>query len=133
MRLRRNTVRKVVAMVLVSSFLAGYTHFKFKVDEVKEEFARGMEVLHQCGRLRLTMSRDDVIQLMGQPMKEYGVRPGGKNTNVLYTEMLFNVPLARQPAYVDLELETARVVEIKRKSTRLNSSHSDRSRMPSSA
>ncbi len=85
---------------------------KYRFDPVKMELDQGIESLRRCRRLRLGMSREEALMLMGAPLKEYDVRPTGKGSGVLFKELLFKMPLAKQPAYIDLDVEGQRVVEI---------------------
>jgi len=59
------------------------------------------------------MTREEVIQIMGPPLKEYDVRPDGKTSEALYREMLFKFPTDMLPKpYVDLDIRSQRVVEV---------------------
>ena len=109
--MKRQTARKVFGVVYGALLFSGYFYFKIKTDGVRDEFERANEILHQCKRIQLRMTRDDVIQLLGRPLKEYNVRPQGAAGGVHFKELLYNMPLSNRPAYVDLELETSRVVE----------------------
>ncbi len=96
----------------MAAAIGGMIYFSYLSDRSMEVVNRGAEVMRRCTRLRLKMTRDEAIQLMGPPLKEYEVRPQGKERAALYKEMIFKMPLSGQPAYVDLDLDTSRVIEI---------------------
>ena len=96
----------------LAAMIAGLIYVSYTADQRKAALERAAEVKQRCGRLRLRMTREEAVELMGQPIKEYNVRPLGKAGPALFEEMLFDMPLSTLPAYVDLDLETSRVVEI---------------------
>ena len=91
------------------------------------------------------------IQVLGKPQREIAEEVGFEKPNIItmIKQGKTKLPLAKvgamaraletDPVYLlklclsTYHAETWAVIEPKRKSTRLNSSHSDRSRMPSSA
>jgi hypothetical protein len=85
---------------------------RVQMESARLEMAAGMERATQCHRVGLKMTRDEVIQLMGPPLKEYEVKPAGKTTEALFKEMIFRMPMTTQPAYVDFDLIAQRAIEI---------------------
>ncbi|MBI3551524.1 MAG: hypothetical protein HY077_03330 [Elusimicrobia bacterium] len=107
--------RKVVVVALAgfaaSMAWLGYIHLRY--EQLKTDSDRLADALSRCGRLRLGMTRDEIVAVMGPPRKEYEVRPAGKGSQALFREMLFTLPVPTpQAPYVDLQLKTERAVEI---------------------
>ena len=93
--------------------LAWVGYVKFKAEQAKMEMDRTLEIIAQCDRVHLRMTREEVIELMGLPFKEYDVRPSARSGDPFFREMLYLLPTkTTQAPYVDLESETRRVVEI---------------------
>lgn len=112
MKLRHpKTIILFVAM-MVGVMIGGVIYSGYLTDRARDALDRAAEVKQRCARMRPRMTRDEVIQLMGPPLKEYDVRPEGKQGPDLYKEMIFRMPMSAQPAYVDFDLATSRAVEI---------------------
>jgi hypothetical protein len=112
MKLRHRKTVIALSAGLGSLLIGVVIYVGYQTDRAREDLDRAADVKQRCTRLRLTMTRDEVIQLMGQPLKEYDVRPEGKGGPAIYKELLFNMPMSSQPAYTDFDLDTSRVVEI---------------------
>jgi hypothetical protein len=112
MKLRHPKTIIAFVAVVVGLMIGGVIYSGYLTDRARDALDRAAEVKQRCSRMRPRMTRDEVIQLMGPPLKEYDVRPEGKQGPALYREMIFRMPMASQPAYVDFELETSRAVEI---------------------
>ena len=94
------------------AMIAGMVYSTYAVDRTKARLDERIEAGRQCMRLRPAMTRDEVIQVMGQPLKQYDVRPDGKEGDAVFREFIYPVPAPGQAAYVDFDIETMRAVEI---------------------
>ena len=108
-RLRRSVV---VTLIGLGVALAYNVYLRSRSERLKFSADTLHEFSTHCDRLRLRMTRDEVIEIMGPPTKEYDVRPQGKATDALYRELLYTLPGAHQSPYVDLQIATRRAVEI---------------------
>ena len=103
-----------VAVVGLSALgmVAGLLYMNVTAEKSQSELKATLEDGLRCERLRPTMTRDEVMQVMGPPAKEYDVKPEGKDGDAMVREMLYPALGAKEPAFVDLDPASARVIEI---------------------
>lgn len=103
-----------VAVVGVSALamLAGLIYMNVAAEKSQTDLKATLEDGLRCERLRPAMTRDEVMQIMGPPSKEYDVKPEGRGGEAMVREMLYPAAGAKEPAFVDLDPASARVIEI---------------------
>jgi hypothetical protein len=108
----RRLITRVAVAASALAMVAGLMYAVYATDRAKARLAQVSEASARCAKLRPAMSREEVIQIMGPPLKQYDVRPEGKEGEVAFRELIFALPGSRQPAYVDFDPESLRAVEV---------------------
>jgi hypothetical protein len=105
----KGRMRFVIAFTALS--VAWIIYFQFRIDHTKLQIANIVEEMQRCGRIRLMATREDVIQAMGQPVKEVQVPSvtGGMATRLYWQ---YSAVKVKNMPHVDIDEHFNKVVEV---------------------
>lgn len=107
--MRPSRMKIVLGLTLLS--VAWVIYFQLKVERTELQIKNIVEEMQRCGRVHLMSSREDVIQAMGQPVKEVQVPSvaGGTATRLYWQ---YSAAKVKNMPHVDIDQHFNKVVEV---------------------
>lgn len=105
----KGRMRFLIALTALS--VGWVIYFQLKVERTELQIKNIVEEMQRCGRIHLMSSREDVIQAMGQPVKEVQVPSvtGGLATRLYWQ---YSAAKVKNMPHVDIDQHFNKVVEV---------------------